>query len=275
MSNPNVGSRIYNDPNNEVLRVETGGTIEVESGGTFDHQSGATFKWHGLTISAAEAAILDGATLSTDELNRLDITTLGSSEDSKVATYAADGKHTVISGDEIDYASGAIRSVAGTTLTSSAIEENLSTGRTTTAAQLEQLNTDQVSGGLGGSALLVVSRVVTIAEINAGHVLVAALAGRTISVHGFRAVVNGGAVTSNDSVELEDDNGTPVVIASWTQAALTEDAVFSNGLVVANQTDNTPLALTAAKGISVTNTGSDITVATSITFTVFYSVVDA
>lgn len=238
----------------------TGTELELQSGATLDHQSGATLVLHGDTLSAAETGSIN-------------ITTAGQSENSKALVLDSSGVIDIASGDELNI--DGTFSIGDVNVGASAAEIDLNDGRTTTTAQLEQLNTSPVAGALGGSALLVVSRVVTIAEINAGHVLVAALAGRTISVHSFRIVVNGGAVTSNTSVELEDDNGTPVVIASFTQASLTENAVFSNGLVVAGQTDNTPLALTAAKGISITNTDTDITVATSITVTLHYSVVDA
>jgi hypothetical protein len=73
--------------------VESGGELDVESGGTLDHQSGGTLKLHGLTLSAAEVGIIDGATL-------------GTSEASKAATYSAGHKHTVASGGEVEVASG-------------------------------------------------------------------------------------------------------------------------------------------------------------------------
>ena len=46
-------------------------------------------------VSAAEVAILDGATVTTDELNYLDITTLGTSEASKAVTADANGDVTL------------------------------------------------------------------------------------------------------------------------------------------------------------------------------------
>ena len=107
------------------------------------------------TISSTPAELnkLDGATVSTAEINYLDITTLGVSQNSKVVTQSAAGKITIGStnGDEIidiashDLVDGGLQ-LAGTLVTASAAEINKLDGLTATTTELNYV--DGVTSGI-------------------------------------------------------------------------------------------------------------------------------
>jgi hypothetical protein len=100
-----------------------------------------------VTSSGAELNILDGVTATYAELNYLDITTLGTSADSKALTQSAAGVVIigVTSGDEtVDIAShdlvdGGLK-LAGTLVTSSAAEINKLDGLSATTTELDYNN---------------------------------------------------------------------------------------------------------------------------------------
>jgi len=89
-----------------------------------------------VTASGAEMNLVDGCTATTTELNYLDITTLGTSADSKALTQSAGGAVIIgaTSGDQtVDIAShdlvdGGLK-LAGTLVTASATEINLLDGK--------------------------------------------------------------------------------------------------------------------------------------------------
>jgi len=89
-----------------------------------------------VTADGAEMNLLDGCTATTTELNYLDITTLGTSADSKALTQSAGGVVTVgaTSGDQVlniashDLVDGGLK-LAGTLVTASATEMNLLDGK--------------------------------------------------------------------------------------------------------------------------------------------------
>ena len=89
-----------------------------------------------VTTTAGELNILDGVTATNTELNYLDITTLGTSEDSKALTQSAGGVITVggAAGNQVlniashDLVDGGLK-LAGTLVTASAAEINLLDGK--------------------------------------------------------------------------------------------------------------------------------------------------
>jgi len=93
-----------------------------------------------VTASEAEMNLVDGCTATTTELNYLDITTLGTSESSKVVTADANGDVTIADGAyDFDVAShdgtnGLL--LGGTLVTATATELNLIDGYTGTTAEL-------------------------------------------------------------------------------------------------------------------------------------------
>ena len=105
------------------------GTATIASGDTLDIASGASFEIASVKVTSAAA-----------ELNYVDITTLGSSQNSKALTVSADGTATVVSGDTLDIASGASFEIAGTKVTSSAAELNILTGVTAAATELNYVD---------------------------------------------------------------------------------------------------------------------------------------
>jgi len=96
-----------------------------------------------VTADGAEMNLLDGCTATTTELNYLDITTLGTSANSKALTQSAAGVVTVgaTSGDQVldvashDLVDGGLK-LAGTLVTSSATEINKLDGVTATTTEL-------------------------------------------------------------------------------------------------------------------------------------------
>ena len=113
---------------------------------------------------------------------------------------------------------------------------------------------------------------VTQAEINAGKVLIPGVAGKTITPLDFKMVVLGNFATGT-SVDLEDTNGTPVVVASVLTAGLTTGAVINEAESNTSVGAGYLAPLTSGKGLALTKTGSDFTGGTSVTVRVLYKVV--
>ena len=129
--------------------------------------------------------------------------------------------------------------------------------------------TGTVTDNSVSSAVQTVVNTVTLAEINAGKTILAGITGKTINPTNFR-VLDSGNFATGTSIEIEDTNGTPVVIASIATAGLTDGAV-----ILPDEANTTVGAgflgsLTAGAGIAVTKTGSDFTGGTSITVAVDY-----
>jgi len=100
-----------------------------------------------VTADGAEMNLLDGCTATTTELNYLDITTLGTSANSKAVTQSAAGVVTVgaTSGDQVldvashDLVDGGLK-LAGTLVTSSAAEINKLDGLSASTTELDYNN---------------------------------------------------------------------------------------------------------------------------------------
>lgn len=111
----------------------------------------------------------------------------------------------------------------------------------------------------------------TLAEINAGHVLLTGVSGKTIYVFNVIASVSGNFATGTD-VRLQDEQGSPVEVLRLETAALTDQAILRAG-------DNNTLiqigmvtGITAGDDLLVEKTGSAFTGGTSITFSILYSI---
>ena len=124
-----------------------------------------------VTTSEAEMNILDGVTATSTELNYLDITTLGTSANSKAVTQSAGGVVTVgaAAGDQVldvashDLVDGGLK-LAGTLVTSSAAEINKLDGLSASTTELDYtdvttLGTVQTSKALTADASGVVNHV--------------------------------------------------------------------------------------------------------------------
>lgn len=128
------------------------------------------------------------------------------------------------------------------------------------------------TGSVFGSKMVQTALVTaTLAEINAGKTLIAAVVGKSITIHDFKAKVSGNFATTT-AVLVQDTTGTPVVIATAAVAAL------SNANILNEKTTNVTMeagylaTLAAGKGVVVANSGSAATGGTSITFRIEYTI---
>jgi len=112
----------------------------------------------------------------------------------------------------------------------------------------------------------------SLAEINAGKILIPLVAGKTISVMSYLMEVTGAFATVTD-IRIQDSNGTPVIVTTALTAALTNGAKIGSYGAVANVTNGAGFAAaaTAAKNIVVAATGTAMTGGTSIRFILTYT----
>ena len=126
-----------------------------------------------------------------------------------------------------------------------------------------------VNANLNGSTRTTVVTA-TLAQINAGLVLIAGVSGQKITVSNYIARV-AGAFATGTSVELESTNGTPVAVTTLAEAGLT------SGAVLLPSSSNTTLGagfgvpMGSGDGLQVVNNGSAQTGGTSIEFTITYT----
>ena len=110
----------------------------------------------------------------------------------------------------------------------------------------------------------------TLAQINAGAVIIPGVAGKKIVITNYVARVLGNFATGT-SVELESTNASPVAVTTWAEAGLTTGNVLVPG------SSNTTLGagfsapLGAGDGVQIVNNGSAQTGGTSISGTITYS----
>lgn len=110
----------------------------------------------------------------------------------------------------------------------------------------------------------------TLAEINAGKVLLPAVAGKKITIVDYTARVTG-AFATGTSVIIESTNGTPVLVSTIAEAGLT------NGAILKPTSANTTLGagfsvpLGSGDGLQVVNSGAAQTGGTKIDWTFLYT----
>ena len=112
---------------------------------------------------------------------------------------------------------------------------------------------------------------VSLAELNAGKTIVAAVTGSQIVVMDFNVVCNGsfGDLTS---AELEDSSGT-VNVCSLAQAQMTDNAVLTKGITGVTLGVGVAEGLTVSEALVISVTGSAAITATGLTVTVTYMLV--
>lgn len=118
-----------------------------------------------------------------------------------------------------------------------------------------------------------VSVVATLAEINAGKTLIAAVTGKKIIPLNI-VQRSAGAFGGATAVVVESTNGTPVVVTSTTIAAFGDSA----DVILPSDTHVTlgagyGIALGTSDGVQVVKTGSSASGGTNITFTITYALV--
>jgi hypothetical protein len=107
---------------------------------------------------------------------------------------------------------------------------------------------------------------VTLAQLQAGEIILANIAGATITVLNFRLVVNGTAGGSGNFI-LEDTNGAPVVIVTVAEAQLSGMIKPDTASITLGAGYLAPL--TTAKGIQIP-AAAGITTLTSVTVSIDY-----
>lgn len=115
---------------------------------------------------------------------------------------------------------------------------------------------------------------VSLAEINAGKIVLPVITGRQYKIVGGY-LKSTGAFAALTSIDIEDTNSSPVQIASYAQAQLTDGAEFNLQSTVSGQTKGAGwlAALTASKGVRVIKKGSNGTTATKVTVILLYVIV--
>jgi hypothetical protein len=114
----------------------------------------------------------------------------------------------------------------------------------------------------------------TMAEVNAGKVVVPAVPGHQILVSEYQINTTGTFNTLTD-VRLQSSNGTPVVVVTALLAAIGGGTKINSDSVITNVTDGAGfmVALGAGDSLKIVKTGSDATTGTSIMVRVRYQIV--
>lgn len=165
----------------------------------------------------------------------------------KIYTEQGGAKQVVLSGGEIEVQSG---------------------------AELDLQGTLKVAGvDLTAQMVFKVVNTVTLAEVNAGKTILPAITGKSYRIVGGY-LKSTGAFAALTSIDIEDTNGTPVTVASYAQAQLTDGAEFDLWSTVSGQTKGAGwlAALTLSKGVRVIKKGSDGTTATNVIVCLIYSI---
>lgn len=111
----------------------------------------------------------------------------------------------------------------------------------------------------------------TLAQINAGAILIPGIINRTITVMGVTQKVTGGFTTAT-AVVLQDTNASPVNINSTAIANLTTGATLLDNSTGVTNGAGLLGALTLGAGIAVAKTGSSAAGGTSITYCIEYTI---
>jgi hypothetical protein len=114
---------------------------------------------------------------------------------------------------------------------------------------------------------------VTIAEVNAGEELLPALVGKAYRITGLLISAIGGAAAAVTSVDIQDGAGSPVVVAVYTQAQLTENTILTENTAGAAMGAGFLVGTTVSKAVNIIKNGSDITTATHFDVVVEYQVI--
>lgn len=121
-------------------------------------------------------------------------------------------------------------------------------------------------------AVFGVTSVVTLAQLNAGKILIPAVTGKKIHVVGFAARVIGNMAAAT-SFDITDDNSSPVAIQSIAVAAATDGAYLTDGTTSVTRGAGYFGDCTVSKNVQIKTVGSAATTGTSITVDLLYRLV--
>lgn len=116
-----------------------------------------------------------------------------------------------------------------------------------------------------------VTKTVTLAQLNAGHVLVPAFGAVQFRVVNFVMLLNGTFLTSTD-IRISDTAATPVDVATLAIAQAVDNAQLTPDSTGITLNAGWAAKLTAGKGIQLRQTGTAATGGTDILITVEYEV---
>jgi hypothetical protein len=111
----------------------------------------------------------------------------------------------------------------------------------------------------------------TLAQVNAGTLVVGTAAKRAYTVTDCWVRAIGGAAGVNDSVDIVDSVSGTIVVA-FTRAGLTENAVLRSGTATTGVGTNLGVKLGTGEGIKVKNTGGACTTMTHLDYVILYKV---
>lgn len=136
-----------------------------------------------------------------------------------------------------------------------------------THSRLKAINLEADSLSVTNQSILYTKRTrFTIAQVNAGATLVAAVAGKSIRMVNCRAIAVGGAAGAVTTVDVLGTASTSRKLVAFAQASLTQSAVLTAGgtgaAVLADGASYT--ANDAGTAVTVGKTGSNVTTATHI-----------
>lgn len=134
-------------------------------------------------------------------------------------------------------------------------------------------DTDRGAIDLSGRGLKAVEAIVTLAQLNAGHTILAGVTGRRFRVVDFIIRFNGTFLTSTD-IRLSSTEGTPsdivtIAIAQAGTGVVHRPGVGTNTLTIANFGTS---SLVAGTGIQLRQTGLAATGGTDVSVVVFYRI---
>lgn len=112
---------------------------------------------------------------------------------------------------------------------------------------------------------------VSLAELNAGKTIIAAVTGKQIVVLDFNFVMDG-AFGTLTSAELEDSSAT-VNVCSLAQAQMTDDAVLTKGITGVTLGVGIAEGITVSEALVITVTGAAADTATGLTVVVTYMLI--
>ncbi len=124
---------------------------------------------------------------------------------------------------------------------------------------------------LASPALRVASGRLTTAEVNAGKVVVNAVAKRSITVVDAWVRAIGGAAGANDSVDVVDSVSGTIAVA-FTRAGLVENVVLRVGTATTGVGTNVGVSLGRGEGVKVKNTGTAMTTATHLDYVILFKI---
>jgi hypothetical protein len=199
-----------------------------------------------------------GGTVDVESGATIDVAGTAGIDSGGVLNVESGGTLNVVSGGTADVASGGTLTVAGAQTVSGSIDltGTVSKDGTDLTSQLHFTKYDRV----------------TIAEVNAGHELLPAIATRQYRITGVKIRAIGGAAGSVTSVDIQDDNGTPVVVAAFAQANLTENTILLENSTGATMGAGYMLGTTAGKAIDIIKNGADVDTATHFDVVLEYQI---